>query len=52
MDVTEAQNTFLLGILVCGYILRKMASCVSQLRGQCHYQFVTLLYVKPLMFRW
>lgn len=32
MDVTKAQNTFLPGILVCVYVLRKTASCVSQLR--------------------
>lgn len=35
-DVTDAQNSFLLGILVFGYIPRKMVSCVSQLGRLCH----------------
>lgn len=42
MDVTEAQSSFPLGILVCGYTLMTMASSVPQSRVMCHYQSVML----------
>lgn len=42
VDVTEAQNSFPPGILLCGCAPRKTASCGSQLRALCHYPFVIL----------